>query len=152
MGKQRLGEKVKQVNDYNEEDAKRRTTKRKGKSDSPVKIKSRKVEKSKSSNSNKKSSKRSVVVDEESSDDKNYRNLKITKSANTSSDLNKSDSNMQNSSKDYAPIKNRKIKLKKKKGSEDMSDVSSLLPWILARRGPTGMSLMETSSNNLMIS
>jgi len=125
--KQRLGEKVKQINDYNEEDAKRITTKRKGKPDSPVKSKSRKVEKSKSSKSDKKSSKRSVEVDDESSDDKNYRNLKITKSANMSSDLNKSDSNMQNSSKDYAPIKNRKIKLKKKKGSEDMSDVSSLL-------------------------
>merc|ERR1712179_343426 len=47
--KRRLGEKVKQITEYNEDDPKRLKIKRKGKSDSPVKSKSRKIEKSKSS-------------------------------------------------------------------------------------------------------
>merc|ERR1712179_486890 len=87
------------------------------------------------SKSNKKSSKRSLEVDDESSDDGKYKNLKNTKSAKTSSDPNKSESNIHNSSKDYSPIKNRKIKLKNKKGSEDMSDVSSLLALDTSQEG-----------------
>jgi len=133
--KRRLGEKVKQITEYNEDDLKRLKIKRKGRSDSPVKSKSRKIEKSKSSKSNKKSSKRSLEVDDESSDEGKYKNLKNTKSAKTSSDPNKSESNIHNSSKDYSPIKNRKIKLKKKKGSEDMSDVSSLLALDTSQEG-----------------
>merc|ERR1712179_788029 len=135
--KRRLGEKVKQITEYNEDDPKRLKIKRKGRSDSPVKSKSRKIEKSKSSKSNKKSSKRSLEVDDESSDDEKYKNLKNTKSAKTSPDLHKSGSklNIHNSSKDYSPIKNRKIKLKKKKGSEDMSDVSSLLALDTSQEG-----------------
>ena len=85
-------------------------------SESPSKQKIRKIEKSKPSKSAKKLSKRSVEVDNESSADEEYRNLKITKAANTSSDFDKSELSALNSSKDYAPIKNRKIKLKKKKG------------------------------------
>jgi len=128
--RKRLGGKVKYAitNDNSEDDEKKMRMKRKMKVDSPVKSKSRRVEKPKALKSSKKSSKRSVEVDDESSDEEKFKNLKITKAANTSSDLNKSESSALNSSKDYAPIKNRKIKLKKKKkGSDDMSDVSSLL-------------------------
>jgi len=128
--RKRLGGKVKHAvtNDNSEDDEKKMRMKRRMKLDSPVKSKSRKVEKPKAVKSIKKSSKRSVEVDDESSDEEKFKNLKITKAANTSSDLNKSESSALNSSKDYAPIRNRKIKLKKKKkGSDDMSDVSSLL-------------------------
>jgi len=136
--RKRLGSRVKQDRNGSEEEEQRVRIKRKMRSESPSKQKIRKIEKSKSSKSAKKLSKRSVEVDNESSDDEEYRNLKITKAANTSSDFDKSELSALNSSKDYAPIKNRKIKLKKKKGSEDMSDVSSLLALDTSQEGGGG--------------
>merc|ERR1711874_519452 len=100
----------------------------------------------------KKSSKRSVEVDDESSDEEKFKNLKITKAANTSSDLNKSESSALNSSKDYAPIRNRKIKLKKKKKVLMTCQMFPVCwPSILARR-LSEMNLMETYLSSLMIS
>ena len=117
--RKRLGSRVKQDNN-SEDEEKNVKMKRKIRSDSPVKQKIRKVEQIKSKSS-KKSTKRSVEVDSDGSyDEDEFKNLKITKAANTSSDFDKSfdksEPSALHSSKDYAPIKNRKIKLKKKKG------------------------------------
>lgn len=137
--RKRLGSRVKQDNENSEDEEKNVKMKRKIRSDSPVKQKIRKVEKTRSKAS-KKSTKRSVEVDTEgSSDEDKFKNLKITKAANTSSDFDKSfdksESSALHSSKDYAPIKNRKIKLKKKKGSEDLGDVSNLLALDTSQEG-----------------
>merc|ERR1712096_26553 len=91
--REELGGKVKESKDYSDDEEKRVISKgkRKLKSDSPVKQKVRKIEKSKSSKTSKKSAKRSVEVDSDaSSDEEEYKNLKITKAANTSSDFDKS--------------------------------------------------------------
>merc|ERR1712183_727428 len=89
--------------------------------ESPIKNKSRKIKKSK----------RNVEVDTDTStDNEKFKNLKITKAANTSSELDRSfkktETSALKSSLDYAPIKNRKIKLKKK-ALNDTADVSALL-------------------------
>jgi len=90
---------------------KKKKIKRKLKSDSSIRSKSRKVEKS------------TVKVHETGSDNEQKNK---TKSVNSSSDFNKSGCSAF-SSKVYAPIRNRKLKPKKSKGSSDSSEISSLL-------------------------
>jgi len=109
--KKRLEGKAKLIIDTSEDDVKKVKIKRKLKSDSSIKSKNRKVDKS-------------TVEVHESGSDSEQKNK--TKSANTSSDFNKSGCSAF-SSKDYAPIRNRKLKPKKSKGSSDSSEFSNLL-------------------------